>query len=228
VIRINLLEETRTASKKRGSGGGFSMPALDIADNVGVVIMLGGIAAAVVFVGAWWMVTQGTLNTLEEDITKAQKEKAELEWVLKKDEELKAKKKDLAHRIELIHKLKAEQGKPVKMMSELSIELSKAENVWFEDLSFSADKLTLTGKAISKFNYSKFLGNLEESKYFSHVQMGILTETPTRDGTVLVTFKAEAMFVLDGGEKARADAAAAAAADSSRKPPPRDSRNSKK
>jgi Tfp pilus assembly protein PilN len=208
VIRINLLEETRTASKRKGGGGGLSMPSLDVAENVGVVIMFAGILLAAGIMGTWFMINAGTISDLEEKIAKAEAEKKRLEYVLKRNEELKAAKKELTHRIEIIRQLKENQGKPVKMMLEVSRELDEADNVWFEDLTFSGDKLSVKGKALSKFNYSKFLKNLEDSSCFDDVRMGITEEQPGPDGQTLVSFRMQALFVVDcGASKAAAEAA---------------------
>ena len=136
MIRINLLEETRVAAKRRGGGGArVSMPSFDVAENVGVVIMFAGILLAAAVIGAWFLINAGKLGELEESIRKAEAEKKRLEYVLKKNEQLLARRKELTHRIDIIRKLKENQGKPVKMMLEVSKELSEADNVWFEDLT---------------------------------------------------------------------------------------------
>lgn len=208
MIRINLLEETRTAAKRKGGGGGFSMPSIDVADNVGVVIMFAGILLAAGVMGTWFMINATEISNLDEEIRKAEAEKKRLEYVLKKNEELKAKKKELTHRIEIIRQLKENQGKPVKMMLEVSKEIDEADNVWFEDVNFSGDRLKIQGKALSKFNYSKFLKNLEDSKCFEEVATGIIEELPGPGGQTLVRFRVETDFVVDcGAAKAAAEAA---------------------
>lgn len=199
MIRINLLEETRVAAGKRKSGGGPSLPSFDVADNVGVVIMFAGILLAAGVIGVIYAAKQATISELNEKITKAEAEKKRLEYVLKKNEELKARRKELTHRIEIIRGLKENQGKPVRMMLEVSKELSEADNVWFEDLTFTNDKLAVSGQALSKFNYSKFLKNLEDSKCFNNVAMGITEEKPGPDGQTLVSFRMSAIFDMRCG-----------------------------
>lgn len=194
MIRINLLEETRVAAGKRKGGGGPSLPSFDVAENVGVVIMFAGIALAAGIMGVWFLSKQATLSELSEKIKKAEAEKKRLEYVLKKNEELKERRQQLTHRIEIIRSLKENQGKPVRMMLEVSKQLSEADNVWFEDLTFSNDKLAVQGKALSKFNYSKYLKNLEDSPCFNEVAMGITEEKPGPDGQTLVSFKMSATF----------------------------------
>lgn len=209
MIRINLLEETRAAAKRKsGGGGGISMPSFDVADNVGVVIMFAGVLLAAGIMGTWFMINAGAISDLKQKIAKAEAEKKRLEYVLKRNEELKAKKKELTHRIEIIRELKENQGKPVKMMLEVSRELDEADNVWFEDLNFSGDALKVRGKALTKYNYSKFLKNLEDSTCFEDVRMGITEEKPGPSGQMIVSFRMEAIFVVDcGASKAAAEAA---------------------
>ena len=194
MIRINLLEETRVAAGKRKGGGGPSLPSLDVAENVGVVIMFAGILLAAGIMGVWFLAKKATIAELDEKIKKAEAEKKRLEYVLKRNEELKARRKELTHRIDIIRSLKENQGKPVRMMQEVSKELSEADNVWFEDLTFSNDKLTVKGQALSKFNYSKYLKNLEDSPCFNDVAMGITEEKPGPDGQTLVSFRMSATF----------------------------------
>lgn len=216
MIRINLLEETRTASKRKGGGGGgVSMPSFDVADNVGVVIMFAGILLAAGIVGVIFMIKAAVIADLDDKIEEAKAEKKRLEYVLKRNEELKAKKKELTKRIDIISKLKENQDKPVRMMLEVGKELDSADNVWFEDLNFSGDKLKLQGKALSKFNYSKFLKNLEDSPCFDDVRSGIIEEKPGPEGQTLVSFRTETDFVVDCG------ASAAAAEKSGQNPPGR-------
>ncbi len=187
MIRINLLEETRVTVKPGGGGG---MSSFNMADNVGVAVMLAGIFAAGAGAFVVWLWLNGTLNTLRGNIAEAEEEKRQLQYVFKKRDELEAKEKALQKRIDIISELKKDVDKPVRMMTQLSICL--AENVWLEDVSFSGDSLVIRGKALSKLNYANFLKELEKSPYFPDVATGTVDET-----SVPVTFQAEATFLSD-------------------------------
>jgi Tfp pilus assembly protein PilN len=209
VIRINLLEETRTQVRRKAGGAGPSLPSFDVAENVGVVVMFAGIILAAGVMGTWFFINSRHLAELDTKIAKAEAEKKRLEYVLKRNEELKAKKKELTHRIEIIRRLKENQDKPVRMMLEVSKELDESDNVWFEDLNFSGDNLTVKGQALSKFNYAKFLKNLEDSPCFDDVRMGITEERPGPEGQTLVGFRMEAIFVHHCGTRPVAEEPAA-------------------
>lgn len=189
MIRINLLEETRVASKGKsgGGGGGFSF---NVADNVGIAVMAGGVFLTLVLCAGYMFLLSGQISSLKTKIAEAEAEKRRLQYVFKKRDELEAKEKALQQRIDIISELKKDVDRPVRMMTQLSVCL--AENVWLEDVSFSGDTLIIRGKALSKLNYANFLSELERSPYFTQVATGTVDET-----NVPVTFQSEAVFISD-------------------------------
>ena len=189
MIRINLLEETRVAAKSKG--GGFAMPQFQVAENVSLFVALGCILAALGVVGIIWMKNKVEMDRLDDKIQAAEKEKKRLEFILKKNEELEAKKAELQRRISIIEELKSKQDDPVRMLDQISQNL--ADGVWLEQLNFTTDKLDLTGWAQTPLAYATFLRNLEDSPYFLDVSTGV---TETKKG--YTKFKATAKFNPSG------------------------------
>lgn len=169
MIRINLLEETRIQSARR-SGGGFSMPQVKLAENVPVFLLVGGFALAAGFVGIWGMLLFKDSADLDSRIAKAKVEQARLEYVLKRDEELRRKKEDLNRKISVIADLKRKQDLPVQLLDLVSRNL--ADFVWLEEITFAGDLVTIRGKAQTPIAVANFFRNLEESKNFADVAMG--------------------------------------------------------
>ena len=168
MIRINLLEETRVSGQKK-SGGGLSLPKIQLAENVPVFLLGGGIAAAVAVVGIWGMLLVKQSHDLDAKIKQADDELKRLEYVLKRDEELRRKKDDLTRKINIIAELKRKQALPVQLLDLISRNL--ADFVWMEEMTFAGELVTVRGKAQTPIAVANFLRNLEESKFTRDVAM---------------------------------------------------------
>ena len=166
MIKINLLEETRQQAKPKAGGGG---PKFQVAGNVGVIVLLAGVGAAMVGVGLYGFYLKQTLDKLATDIETAQKEKARLEYVIQKDAELRRKKDDLNRKIGIIAELKRKQDLPVQLLDLISRNL--ADFVWLEELTFTGELVTIRGKAQTPIALANFLRNLEDSKFFDDVAL---------------------------------------------------------
>lgn len=169
MIRINLLEETRTQAKAKG--GGIAMPEVQVAENVPVIMLLGLALLAIGAVAAWWSWNAGVIGNLDEKIKEAEAEKARLERILRRNEELEAMRADLNRKIDVIAELKANQAVPVQLLDQISRNL--ADHVWLEGVSFTPDRqLTVDGLAQTPLAVSNFLRKLEVSTWFDAVEMG--------------------------------------------------------
>lgn len=190
MIRINLLEETRQAAAKAKGGGGFGLPKIQVAENVPVFILAGGVAAAVLAVAVGWLYLNRQIANLDESIRQQEEEKKRLEFVLKQNEELLAKQADLKRKIGVITELKLKQAGPVKMLDQVSKSL--ADDIWLDKLTYNDPTVELSGKALSALAYGKFLSNLESNTFFKDVAGGKMTNDP-RSG--LTTFTLTLSFV---------------------------------
>jgi type IV pilus assembly protein PilN len=188
VIRINLLEETRQQVKAKGGGPKFQM-----AGSAGVIVLGIGVAAAIAAVLVYLMILVAKIQALDADVEKAQVERARLEYVIKRDEELRKKKDELNRKIGIIAELKRKQDLPVKLMDMVSRNL--ADFVWLEDLTFTGDLVTVRGKAQTPIALANFLRNLEDSKFFRDVAMN---QVKNDEATGLTTFDFTTTFNPSG------------------------------
>lgn len=186
MIRINLLEETRVAAKAKA--GAFALPKFEVAENVPVIMLGAGVALAVTGVLVGWLYYQQRLADLDKSIAKAEAERQRLERVLKQSEELNNKKADLNRKIQLISELKAKVTVPVKMLDHVSKNLP--DHVWFDELNFSGETITLRGKAQTPIAVSNLLRSLEESEWFTDEALGRVTnEKGLTTFSLTVTFR---------------------------------------
>lgn len=176
MIKINLLEETRQQSKAKSGGGGGGGPKFQVAGNFGVIVLLSGIAAAIVALMLWGFAVHSERKQLEADIQVAEAERARLEYVIKRHEELQRKKEDLKRKIGIIADLKRKQALPVQLMDLISRNL--ADFVWLEDLTYTGELVTLRGKALTPIALANLLRSLEESDYFTDVALQRQTNDP--------------------------------------------------
>ena len=191
MIKINLLEETRAQVKTKASGGGGGLPKMQVAGNVGVIVLLAGMVAAALAITLWFLAVRSTLAQLDDDIQKAEAEKARLEYVIKKNEELQKKKEDLARKIGIIADLKRRQALPVRLMDLVSRNL--VDFVWLEELTYTGELVTMRGKALTPIALANFLRSLEESDYFADVALQNQRNLPegVTEFSLNVTFRPE-------------------------------------
>ncbi len=202
MIKINLLEETRQQVKAKAGAAG---PKFQMAGNAGVIILLSGVTAAVAAMVLWGVVVITKINNLEAEIKKAEIERARLEYVIKRDEELRRKKDDLNRKIGIIADLKKKQALPVQLMDLVSRNL--ADFVWLEELTYTGDLVAIRGKAQTPIALANMLRLLEESEFFEEPALQRQDNNPT---TGLTSFELTTTF-RPGGKASKPVAA---------KPPP--------
>jgi type IV pilus assembly protein PilN len=211
VIKINLLEETRQQVKSKGGGGGGGGPKFAVAGNFGVILLLSGMGAAVAGVFLWWFAVTSTLKKLEQDIQVAEAEKARLEYVIKRNEELQRKKEDLNRKIGIIADLKRKQALPVQLLDLVSRNL--ADFVWLEELTYTGELVTIRGKSLTPIALANFLRSLEDSDFFADVSL----QRQTNEASTGQTAFEVNMTFRPGGKAAAAKASGPSGASA---PPP--------
>ena len=211
MIKINLLEETRQQVKSKGGGGGGGGPKFAVAGNFGVILLLSGMGAAIAGVFLWWFAVTSTLKKLEVDITAAEAEKARLEYVIKRNEELQRKKEDLNRKIGIIADLKRKQALPVQLLDLVSRNL--ADFVWLEELTYTGELVTIRGKSLTPIALANFLRSLEDSDFFADVSL----QRQTNEATTGQTAFEVNMAFRPGGKAAAAKASGPSGASA---PPP--------
>jgi type IV pilus assembly protein PilN len=164
MIKINLLAERKQPKAQ-------SAPAMKMEMGGGQNLLLIGILLlGVAVTGFWWWSASNTLADWRAKHEAADRELARLEEVRKKGDEYKAKKDELARKIELITTLKKQQAVPVHILDQISKNLP--ETLWLENMSVDKNNIGLGGKATTYNAVTQFYNNLKDSGFFSAVELG--------------------------------------------------------
>ncbi len=159
MIRINLLTEARAAAaRKKG-------PALPTGAKLNNLLLIGGLAVGLIYVGTMFLVLTSRRRHLDEEIGKAKEEVARLKSIIDEVKGYEDKKSSLEAKIALINGLKTNQKGPVRLMDEVSKALP--DLVWLTDMQVQADQLTMKGKTLSPNAVATYLENLKKSPYFA-------------------------------------------------------------
>jgi type IV pilus assembly protein PilN len=229
MIRINLLESERaTAGKGKGaaaaSGGGAGG-----GSSIGPYVpLVAGLGIALLGCGFFYMSLTNEIADTNNKITAAKAEVAKLQLEKQKKEELERKRKSFQDQVNLIERLKAEQGGPVHMLDEISKALP--DFVWLTAITQQGGTVKINGEASNNNAIADFLGNISRAGdgcdpssvqgkikcWFPEANLDKYQESPVVNGQQVVTFGFTATF--RNPEVAARDAAAAAAAAAAPKP----------
>jgi len=113
LIRINLLTEARAAAARKKKA---FLPSGARLNNL---ILLGGVAAGLLYIGIMALVLTSKGRRLDEDITRANEEVARLRSIIDEVKGYEDKKASLEAKIQLINDLKTNQKGPVRLMDEI-------------------------------------------------------------------------------------------------------------
>ena len=166
MIKINLVSEGRkpVVARKSAEPGGPGMMS-DLGGNLGNILLVGGLIAALGAFGLWWWMKNSEVNRNQAEIATAEARVRELEEFIRKVEEAEAKEAELNRKIEVITNLKNNQRGPVEIMDEISRALP--ELLWLDRLDQTGSTVTLTGRAFNNNALSAFIKNLDNVPVFS-------------------------------------------------------------
>jgi type IV pilus assembly protein PilN len=161
MIRINLLESERAASSKpkaaaagAATGGGGS--------GIGPYIpLVASLAVAALGCGYFFMSMTADIDDTNARIVTAKAEVAKLQLEKAKKDELERKRKSFQDQVNLIERLKAEQGGPVRMLDE--IQKALPDFVWLTRMDQAGSTLKITGEASNNNAIADFLNNLQRA-----------------------------------------------------------------
>lgn len=160
MIRINLLESERAASSKpKGAAG-----AAATGGGSGItpyIPLVASLAIALLGCGYFFMTLSSEIDTTTAQIAAAKADVDKLTKEKAKKEELEKKRKSFQDQVNLIERLKAEQGGPVRMLDELSKALP--DFVWLTKMDQSGPTLKITGEASNNNAVADFLSNLQRA-----------------------------------------------------------------
>jgi type IV pilus assembly protein PilN len=159
MIRINLLESERAASSKpKGAAAGSSAAGGGSSSMGPYLPLIAGLAVALLGCGFFYMQLTNEINDTNAKIVVAKAEVAKLQLEKAKKEELERKRKSFQDQVNLIERLKAEQGGPVRMLDEISKALP--DFVWLTKMDQTGATLRISGEASNNNSIADFLNNL--------------------------------------------------------------------
>ncbi|HEY3170176.1 MAG TPA: PilN domain-containing protein [Thermoanaerobaculia bacterium] len=159
MIRINLLTEARAAAARKKTG---FLPSGARLNNL---ILLGGVALGLLYIGVMALVLTSKSKKLDEDIARANEEVARLRSIIDEVKGYEDKKASLEAKIQLINNLKTNQRGPVRLMDEISKALP--DLVWLSDLTVTGQQVNLKGRTLSPNAVAAYLENLKKSPFFA-------------------------------------------------------------
>lgn len=159
MIRINLLTEARAAAARKKTG---FLPSGARLNNL---ILLGGVAAGLLYIGVMALILTSKSRHLDEDIGRANEEVARLRSIIDEVKGYEDKKASLEAKIQLINNLKTNQKGPVRLMDEVSKALP--DLVWLTELTVSGQQVNLKGRTLSPNAVATYLENIKKSPFFA-------------------------------------------------------------
>jgi type IV pilus assembly protein PilN len=161
MIRINLLESERAASSKPKAAAAGAAPGGGGAGIGPYIPLLAGLLVSGLGSGYLFMTLSAEINDLNSRITVAKAEVAKLQIEKQKKDELERKRKSFQDQVNLIERLKAEQGGPVRMLDE--IQKALPDFVWLTKMDQAGAVLKITGEASNNNAIADFLAALQKA-----------------------------------------------------------------
>ena len=162
MIRINLLESERGASSKPKAAAATAAVAGAGASAVGPYLpVIAGLGIALLGCGYFFTTLSSEIEATNTNIAVAQAEIVKLTVEKAKKEELEKKRKSFQDQVNLIERLKVEQGGPVRMLDEISKALP--DFVWLTRMDQTGAILKITGEASNNNAVADFLNNLQRA-----------------------------------------------------------------
>jgi len=163
MIRINLLESERAVSSKSkgaaaGGTGAGGAGGSSIAPYLSLIVP---VVAALAVAGYFYTDLTGQITDTEAKIVQANADIVKLQLEKAKKEELERKRKSFQDQVNLIERLKAEQGGPVRMLDEISKALP--DFVWLTQMTQAGSTLKIVGEASNNNAVADFLSNLQRA-----------------------------------------------------------------
>lgn len=160
---------------------------------VGSVVLAGVVA----FCGIWHFLQKREEAKYRGEIDSLNKEIAELNRLIGEVKQFEEKKAELERKLGVINSLKNNKVGPVRFLEELSVTIPK--KVWVLSVKESTQppashSVNLVGEAISDEIIAEFMTKLEESEYFSNVNLVEARSVGERSGVPIQSFQLNCDF----------------------------------
>jgi Tfp pilus assembly protein PilN len=171
MIRINLLENSK-GKNRRGSGGGPTMPTMDMG-NMGspklkVLVVL--VLAGVLNFGYWYRLDQQG-KSIAKQMAAAEQTNRELSDVKARYLERQTQANNYKRRVDVIDSLRAGQAGPVNLLAMLGETVNGTEAVWLNKMDDTGPSVSLEGTALSTDAVANLIANLQKTGFFSNVEI---------------------------------------------------------
>jgi len=171
MIKINLLE-TNKGKGKRGSGGGASMPAIEMGDmgspklKVLVVVVIAGL-----FNLGYWYRLDHSGKAIAAQMKVAEQKNRELADVKARFLERQNQANAYKRRVDVIDGLRQNQTGPVNLLAMLGETVNNTEAVWLSKMDDTGAVVKLEGTALSTDAVANLIANLQKTGYFKTVEI---------------------------------------------------------
>lgn len=189
MIRINLLKPEKKDITEEPTG---LAPEIKERKRTPIASLL--ILLAIAAVAALYILQDTAIKTERELLNVAQAEKKKLEYVLTALETLEEQKRTLERKINLINHLKSRQEVAVRTLDELSKNIPGW--VWLTETSYTAQEITIKGRALSNNLIADYVYNLENSPHLSNVKIQSINQKSTQSSNQYLEFALTATYDL--------------------------------
>ncbi|HVI76891.1 MAG TPA: PilN domain-containing protein [Candidatus Acidoferrum sp.] len=171
MIKINLLE-TNKGKGKRGSGGGPSMPTMEMGDvgspklKVLVVLVLAGLLN----LGYWYRLDHQA-KAIAAQMKVAEQKNRELADVKARFLERQTQANNYKRRVDVIDQLRQNQTGPVNLLAMMGETVNNTEAVWLTKMDDTGANVNLEGTALSADAVANLIANLQKTGYFRAVEI---------------------------------------------------------
>jgi Tfp pilus assembly protein PilN len=171
MIKINLLE-TAKGKNKRGSGGGPSMPSMEMGDmgspklKVLVVLVLAGL-----FNLGYWYRLDHQSKAIAAQMKVAEQKNRELADVKARYMERQTQANNYKRRVDVIDQLRSGQAGPVNLLAMLGETVNNTEAVWLNKMDDLGASVNLEGTALSADAVANLIANLQKTGFFKNVEI---------------------------------------------------------
>ena len=121
-------------------------------------------------------------------IAEADEEIAKLKNIMGEIKNLKDKKAKLQEKMDMIIKLQEQNIGPVRVLDELSLKLP-SNKIWVDKLTIKGSKLEIDGKTLENQEVANFMKQLENSLFFSNINLKKVTkDNKAVQGVTVLTY----------------------------------------
>lgn len=136
-----------------------------------VFVLIASLVVLFVLLGmtSWGLNQQ--VDSLKQDVSRLQAEKAKYDAIIKEIKRLESDKNKLTAKIDVIKKLKSKSQVTVHLLDEIAT-ATPSDSIWLQSFKQSATSVSLTGIALDNTRIADYMDRLSASPYFSGARLG--------------------------------------------------------